>query len=234
MNVLQNAVLKMSGIKSTNAIFVINQGDFMQPVTRASINAAQERWGCHLIEVKASDNTLHPACWKTTLLATAKEMGIARFMSLDADVVVAASCPSPFTQFADDKIIVVSDRQTHCPARDKAEIDEVEIITGYRTKLPNYFNSGVIVASAKNPQHYRLFEYASELCEQHRHLCWHDQTPFNVSLSQQAGVSFVDQTWNFLNPAGRIANWQQMQKNIYHFAGNPSRHQQIAETNWKV
>lgn len=216
----------------SEAIIVINQGDFLRQNSRDSIVAAAARWGADLFILTHSDNSLHPACWKTTLLATAREMGIARIMSLDADVVVSAQCPSPFETFPADRMIVVSDRQTHCPARDKAEIDEVELVTCERRKMANYFNSGMIIASVD--YHLKIFEVAAMTCEQNRHLCWHDQTPFNVAAERWSNLEFVDETWNFLNPCGRIANWQQMQKNIYHFAGNPSRHPQIAETNWKA
>jgi hypothetical protein len=215
-----------------NAIFVINQGGFMQPNAHASFEAARLRWAVSLYEIEKLDNPLHPACWKTMLLDYARAHALERILILDADTVISVACPNPFTTFSEHLMVVVSDRQTHAPARDKAEIDEVEIITGQRRKLDNYFNSGMILASVNH--HLKLFESARLTCEVWRHLCWHDQTPFNLVCEHQPVLHYADEVWNFLNPAGRIPNWQQMQKHIYHFAGNPDRNKQITETNWRI
>lgn len=221
-------------------IFVVNANDQLQPNAHRSIAAAANRWQCDLLVVQTSSSPLHPACWKTEAFERAAVYGIEQVLILDADIVVSAFCPNPFHFFAEfaGRMVVVNDRQTHNPARDKAEIDEVEIMTGARTRLENYFNSGVILADVA--YHRELFASAARRCEAFPHLCWHDQTPFNVSANVtldstgvRSNLHYADETWNFHNPAGRIEGWQRMKKFIYHFPGNPDRNKQIEQVDWR-
>lgn len=211
-----------------NGIFVVNQGGCLQPNALASMRAAADRWGCALHIMEENSSALHPACWK---LLAFEETCFDRLLILDADAVVNETCPNPFEIFGLAKLIVVNDRQTHQPARDKAELDEWEKVTGIREKPDQYFNSGMMVTAREH--HAELFKLAYAHCLIHPHLTWHDQTPVNFVMSENRDVlSFADETWNFHNPAGRIADWQRMKKNIYHFPGNPNRNHQIAETKW--
>lgn len=211
-----------------NGIFVVNQGGCLQPNALASMKAAADRWGVVLHIMEENSSALHPACWK---LLAFEETSFDRLLILDADTLINSTCPNPFDEFTEDKLTVVSDRQTHQPARDKAELDEWEIVSGKRVNPGRYFNSGMMVASREHHEPYLRAAYA--LCLIHPHLTWHDQTPVNVVMNDHSDVlSFADETWNFHNPAGRIPDWQNMKKNIYHFPGNPNRNHQIAETKW--
>jgi len=175
--------------------------------------------------------TLHPACWKTRAFQIT---GCERLLVLDADAVISEIAPNPF-DLSPQLMKVVSDRQTYNPARNKAETDEWEIVTGKRFEPANYFNSGMILASWL--YHRDLFHEAYQLCRKFPHLCWHDQTPFNVVVQSDPfpdqTVAFIDESWNFHNPAGRLPDWQRMKKFIYHFPGNPDRNQQIEQTLWQ-
>lgn len=237
-----------------NIVFVVNKGEMLRPNSRASITAAAVRWQAEFMEVTEWRNPLHPACWKTEAFTIAAERLAERMASpavsegepfapavertrlfiLDADVVVSAKCPNPFTTFQEGRLVVVSDRQSYCPARDKAEVDEVEIVTGMRTLYPDYFNSGVILAT--QDWHEQFFLRAADLCERNRHLCWHDQTPFNVAAQVGQPLAYADREWNYLNPAGSVRNWTEMGTtgiHIYHFAGNPDRKSHIDMVRWE-
>jgi hypothetical protein len=219
-----------------NAIYVVNHREQMRPNARASMVAAAARWGCRFAEITESANTLHPACWKADALEWAAGEGVERVFILDADLVVSAACPDPFAMFGPEGLQVVSDRQTVCPARDKAETDEWEIVAGQRFKPPFYFNSGVILADVA--EHRSLFSHVAQTCREFPHLCWHDQTPFNVVAHHHhpESVAQMSDTWNFHNPARRLAGWADMRatgKFIYHFPGNPDRNLEIDQVRWE-
>lgn len=214
-----------------NVIFVVNANNALRNNSAESIEAAALRWKCDQLIINSSDCTLHPACWKTDALRSSSHHGWERVLILDADTVVSSRAPNPF-DVPEHLMMVVSDRQTHNPARDKAEVDEWEIITGTRTVPARYFNSGMILAHVE--LHAALFKRAWDLAHDFPHLCWHDQTPFNVAAQGFDFVHYADDAWNFLNPVGRIPEWRSMtSKYVYHFAGNPDRHSQIGEVQWK-
>lgn len=218
-----------------NGIYVVDTNDALCEEAYASISAAAARWfGVELVVVSLTESELHPACWK---LLAFEFPGLAaseyeRLMILDADTVISAQAPNPFDLFPEDKLTVVTDRQTHQPARDKAEADEWRIVTVLE-RPSNYFNTGMMIASRA---HQPLFELAYGLCEQYPSLSWHDQTPLNVVMSQhQHLLNYTDQSWNFHNPNKRLPNWQNMaetKQNIYHFPGNPDRLKLISEVQW--
>ena len=56
----------------------------------------------------------------------------------------------------------------------------------------------------------------------------------NIAFGDDSDLTYIDETWNFLNPAGRVPEWQRMKKNIYHFAGNPDRINHIEQTIWDI
>lgn len=226
--------------KTLPVIFVVNIRGALDENSRESMRAAALRWDVSMVECTDHESPLHPACWKTMAFSTMEKIhGSAprRILILDADMVVSSECPNPFEVFTEQTFAVVTDRQTHNPARDKAETDEWEIVTGKREKIPFYFNSGFILASYRH--HVPIFNEAATLCEEHPHLCWHDQTPFNVSLHLAPvpiAVCQADMCFNFQNPCGRIRDWQDMRKSgqyIYHFPGNPDRNHQIKQVTWR-
>lgn len=218
------------------AILVVDVNGALGEDTRQSIDAAASRWGARFLTIPASGSPLHPACWKTEAFTLTAPHGVDRLLILDADVVVSELCPNPFAFFPDPaRMVVVSDRQTHHPARDRVEADEWKRVTGADTRPARFFNSGFILADAGH--HAGLFARAAELCRKFRHLCWHDQTPFNVAAQGFPNdLHFTDEAWNFLNPTGRLADWPDMERTgkfIYHFAGNPARNRQMAEVKWQ-
>lgn len=215
-----------------NAIYVINQGGMLQPNALASMLDAALRWNVDFREVTEMPDAgdVHPAIWKLSLLRQAETDGNTRLLILDADTVISDKCPSPFTTFRREDLVVVTDRQVPHGPRDKAEVDEVEIVTGRRRLLKNYFNSGVVLADVET--HWETFEVARVLADSWKHLCWHDQTTFNLAAEHCPHLTYADTTWNFLNPAGRLPDWEKMQKHIYHFAGNPDRNLHIQRTRW--
>ncbi len=214
-----------------NAILTINLRDILLPNARASFRAAAARWGCEYVEVTEWGNPQHPANWKCDAFDIVPDAE--RLFIIDADAVISGLCPNPFTEFDPEDMIVVSDRQTHCPARLKAEQDEWGIVTGGASYPVLYFNSGVILAS--RAEHEEIFEEAAAYCARWPDLCWHDQTPFNVAVARrrQGNVRFADESWNFHNPAGRLIKWQGQERHIYHFPGNPDRNAQIAQVRWQ-
>lgn len=221
------------------AIFVVNTNEALGANAQESLMSARDRWQTPLVVCGNHTSTLHPACWKTMAFEIVEKASgpVERLLILDADLVVSAECPNPFELFGPEQLVVVSDRQTHNPARDKAETDEWQIVTGQRLIPPAYFNSGMMLASREH--HGALFAQAAGLCERFPHLCWHDQTPFNVAVYQYQNdlrVFYADDRWNFHNPAERVRHWQSMNQNrkyVYHFPGNPDRQRQIQEVNWR-
>jgi len=211
-----------------NAVFVVATGDALSPTSRESISAATRRWHCALEIIEKSVSTLHPACWK---LLVFDKPDVERAMILDADTVVHSKCPNPFDSFDPKMLSVVSDRQTHQPARDRAELDEWAIVAGERVAPAQYFNTGMMVAYRS---HAALFAGAYDLCEKFPGLAWHDQTPMNVVMSRHLEIlNYVGQSWNYHNPNLRNPTWRQMFADIYHFPGNPDRLKLISEVQWK-
>lgn len=220
-----------------NTILTVNARIFrdecLHDNSRRSFQAAASRWGCDYFEWTKNTGRLghlHPACWKTMVFLAIGPPGFERALIVDADAVISANCPNPFETFPEEQLTVVTDRQTPCGARDKAEADEWKIVTGRDKPPARYFNSGVILASAEH--HASRFRVAMDLCEKFPDLCWHDQTPFNVAFEDYPQVNFADATWNFFNPADRVPEWPRMVKNIYHFPGNPARLTQIPNVLW--
>lgn len=211
-----------------NTVVVVAANDSLCYESMASIHDAAQRWNAMLDVVTGAESPLHPACWK---LLVFERPNIDRVMIIDADTLIHGSCPNPFDEFPEHQLTVVTDRQTHQPHRDKAETDEWECVTGIRFKPTNFFNTGMMVASRA---HQLLFAEAFSICEKFPTLSWHDQTPLNVVMQDHPElVNYTDQSWNFHNPNLRLPNWRQMQKNIYHFPGNPDRMRLIPEVQWR-
>lgn len=211
-----------------NTIFVVATGDALCDESLESMIAASKRWDCALEVMRENASALHPACWK---LLVFDKPEIDRVLILDADTLINSICPNPFDAFPPEKMTVVSDRQVHNPARDKAEVDEWEIVTGERKRQPSYFNTGMMVASHV---HKSLFNEAFRLCAQFPNLAWHDQTQLNAVMSRHPEVvNYVSETWNFHNPNWRSPKWREMFAYIYHFPGNPDRLKLIPEVQWK-
>lgn len=229
------------------ALLTINHNDALCENSRASMLHAAHRWDADFFEVTPT----RPHDWNFPIAPNALKCAVFErteydeVLILDADVLVAASCPNPFTEFTGPELIAVANggpRFGDLAQVKSAEAYEVKRLqerdprfAGVAYDPKKYFNTGMMLA--RRAVHAEMFKLALEVCHTDHGLGWCDQTPINLAaLLLQVPVRLADERWNYIHGATLGPEWQnrwRQQVHILHFAGEPGRELLIPQISWK-
>lgn len=132
----------------------------LHPTSKRSMVLAAQRWGAEFSEVTQSlDPGVHPY-WQKLLLHNLFPIG-SRVLQLDADMVVAGCCPSPFDLVDPDRFGAVNVAQPGCSPFRNRRADAVStwrkrIGCARRVSDHDYLNAGLMLYSVDT--HTELFK----------------------------------------------------------------------------
>lgn len=202
-------------------ISIVNIKNVLHELSRKSVIFTASRWGCDFIEITASLPKMeHPAFLKLQCNFTDYD----KVLILDADTLIAPSCPNIFELFEGPAAVNGVHPNLVNYATLAKECDEELLFFGLTQKdLKFYFNSGVFLI---NNNCSTELEHAREIyrsCECIKKLRWWDQTIFNVAFKNK-NIEELPEAWNFI-PQGRdISN-----AFIIHLAGTTNRTELISK-----
>jgi len=212
--------------------------------SRDSIMNAVARWGCEFIELNHNTLplTVAPAAAKTQLFT---DVDADEALVLDSDVIIREDTPSPFEFFPKDCMTVIENVVTHRRQGEYTQIKFLERDEWSRVEnefgpapyiAEKYFNSGVMLV--RKNLHEDIFKMALKMhkrcCEINLGLGWVDQTLFNYATAKlNIKMNYADEEWNFVW-SNQLPDYYNMKKYIYHFAGDPSRNQELPKINWRI
>lgn len=220
-----------------HTIFVSNYFNFLRENVRQSFLDAALRWNCDYVEITEHKFPViyHPGAVKLTAFTLCPEAD--RILIIDADAVIAQSCPSPFDQFEGKSFVVVKNQQAHFPPMylrvnpDLMNEDLMRIYERYPRletfDLSGFFNTGVVLADRSCQA---AFDHALDIFLHTPQLQFLDQSPLNYAMALSGiEITYAEPTWNYQFPrVGQI-----MSQYIYHFAGLPNRYAVLETINWK-
>ncbi len=207
--------------------------------TRDSFKDACKRWDCDYLEY-TEKTPYHPALMK--LKAFELYPDYERLFIIDSDCIIRSDTPSPFN-FDKDIFGAVQNQQARHPGAYKTANVQgakqgIELVKKYKNLvsdidiewLSNYFfNSGVLLVN--RDRHESVLDFAFGLCDNVPGLMWWDQIPLNVSMYLLLGnYTNLGEEWNYQFPyyLDRMAAY------VYHFAGLPTRYEDLKHVNWKA
>jgi len=136
-------------VQEMNAVAILNLNNFMPQIARAAFQAAAQRWGAAYIEVTQSLGNFHPFWAKAHVPLSCHTRGFERVLQLDADMLVAPDCPSPFTYAPADKFGVVSTVQPDRLVRHIRHFNIAKWASHYRvkgyTRPREHLNAGLLL-----------------------------------------------------------------------------------------
>jgi hypothetical protein len=227
------------------ALLTINFNHALCSNSRASMEAAAERWSAKFLEIDESCNPgirVSPAALKCFCfeLSSANE-----FFILDADTVVSAECPNPFETFSGPELIAVANGSERfgdlCQIRsceeyewNKLKAEEPRLSNAFR--IPGqYFNTGMMLV--KRAHHKACFDLIADIVKTDHGLGWNDQTPINMAVRALGiKVRLVDEKFNYIHPMMLGGGWLKMKSTgacIYHGAGEPGRELWLPRIIWQ-
>lgn len=223
----------------SEALLVLNIGDFLADNSRRSYKAACKRWECDYVEITEGLPPYHSACLK---LKAFELCAHDRVFVLDADTVIRSDAPNLFDITDPEHFYAVKNQQPHylpgyqlpniqIADRDIRVVAEAHGLTtlDIETLSREFFNSGVCVASREYHEevYAKAFEYFASL----PNLQWWDQIPLNIAVETMlGGYQRLGVEWNYQFSK----NFSRMTQYIYHFAGDPGRYETLKYVNWRV
>lgn len=233
---------------SKNAILTINMNGALCENSRASMQAAAQRWGADYVEVDESfffekpGPAVSPAALKCFCFELTDHDA---YFVLDADTLVSAECPNPFVVFPGPELVVVPNGSARFP--DLLQIMGCEVyewnkllaeeprLAGAQYRPGMYFNTGMMLL--KRSAHEEMFRLVSDIVKVDHGLGWNDQTPINMAaMAKGVSVWRVDERWNYIHPSTLGGGWRKMSstgKYVYHGAGEPGRNEWLNRVDWQ-
>jgi hypothetical protein len=222
----------------TRALLVVNFNNALCGNSRASMQAACQRWDAEFVELDEAffahrpKPAVSPAALKCFCfdLTDAEEIFI-----LDADVVVSEACPNPFETFPGPELVAVQNgserfgdlwqiRSCERYEWDKLSREDVRF-ADVPYWVGRYFNTGMMLV--RRAHHKELFELIRDVVQTDHGLGWNDQTPINAAVAKlRIPLRLTDERWNFIHPCMLGGGWANMISTgvwIYHGAGEPDR-----------
>lgn len=216
-------------------------GKSMHAKSRASFEAACERWGCDYKEfTKPIEPGVHHYWQKAFVIEQLQQYD--QVLQLDADMLINIEAPSPMLLVPSESLGVVSCRQHYWPSLIRTRnncILEWSRRTGLKpTRDARHLNGGLLIYSPK--AHRRLFEEWRSLGRRSSfgstHLPEQAVLSLLIARNKWKGVTWLPHTFNKTNI------WRDTQREmssmtsyIYHFSGGNSRTKArlIDGTHWK-
>jgi hypothetical protein len=225
----------------TKAFFTVNSNNHLFQNNRESFQDAARRWGADYIEI--TECIFRPPYAPPFIKLKAFDLCQAdRIFCIDADCIIRGDTPSPFETFSDKNFVAVINKQPHLGIYVKlgGDIEKEEFRKIYNAGYPainfNYdlfINSGMWCGDRQ--LHARILARALEIGLKMNGPQWWDQSPLNYALAEGlCSVQLADLTWNFCFPNTLGDDWLNMKKYVYHFAGMPSRYEDMPGVNWRV
>jgi hypothetical protein len=225
------------------ALLTANYNRILCDNSRNSFQAAAERWNADYIELTEITHpiTLHPASTKMQAFQVTDADAV---FIIDADAIISAKCPNPFTTFEPTFMAVGLSRRID-PDGHLAWLgnthewrDKLNVLPGVEPIDPGdwkYFNSGVMLAWREACE--AAFTEAFRICNIPNQMGWIEQTPIQYGLKKfNVPVQYGGEEWNYIHGYTLGIDWWDMKTHnmwIIHFAGDPARLQWLPIMRWR-
>lgn len=218
-----------------NCLFVLNFDNLLCSNARQSFQHAASRWKCDFFELTELNPNVYGHFHKITGIRDYLS-DYAQVLYLDADTLIRADAPNPFTVFEGNSVYAVRDAKPDWPPERlklfKSEVTdpwliEAQNILGSKLPIENcerwFVNTGMFLLrpkAAKDSIDLFISRMPKKRDPAHERPKWEqgklEQALWNGVLKLTSPVEHISVDWNYVEPD---VSTGRMQHYIYHFTG---------------